>query len=181
MSRRLSLAEGFERLLAHYAPDVAHHKLRKGLHEKPGLLYCDGRPLAPSYIEDEVRVLLLDREQDKREQNKREQDGPRYELRLMPKGPMGWERTDYTWELDAKGLEALLPLPKRRGRKSVQNWTGIVDGELRALWHKSSLLLEDFDALERHLSALVGQKTGSPPKYPKRLRQRIRRFLQGHN
>jgi hypothetical protein len=88
----------------------------------------------------------------------------------------------YTWEVDAEGIEALQPpTASMRGRKSEHNWTGIVDHELMDLQHNGSPLLEDPDALYAHLVTHLKNETGHPPKYPKRLRERIRTFRNGRN
>ena len=88
------------------------------------------------------------------------------------------------WEVDAEDVEGLLPRPAhQRGVRSVLNWTGIVDAELQKLQREESKLLknlknrEHFERLETHLSSHVKQETGQLPKYPRKLRQRIREKL----
>src|SRR5262245_54151558 len=129
MSRRLTLQEGFERLLSHYAPGVACERLEHAFHRNTPdapRLYCDGNLLSPGYIKDQLRLII-------------EPDAAgRWQCRVTPTR-LGFARTDYVWEVDAEGIAALLPLaPKRRGRKAVQNWTEIVDLELLSLRRNGS-------------------------------------------
>src|SRR5262249_25397234 len=87
---------------------------------------------------------------------------------------------DPVWELE--GIAALLPLPApRRGTRPVLNWTRIADARLLHLRHNGSPLLQDFEQLYADMVSHVERETGRPVKYPRKLRQRIRHFLERTN
>jgi hypothetical protein len=183
--RLLPLQEAFELLLlVPFAPHVACERIEKALHEKRLLLYRDGIRLEPSEIKTELRVVVelagdgrwccLIVEQGQLMQARyvgvREtEDGRRIVTIANPPEPV--------WEVDIEGAETLLPhLTPGRGRKSVQNWTAIVDLELRHLRYIGSPLLENFEQLCAHLKEHLRAKGSAPPKDLKRFRQRIRAF-----
>ena len=81
--------------------------------------------------------------------------------------------------MDVEGTEALLQElspPRRRGRKSVHNWTDIVDRALLTLQRIGSPLLKNFSALEPYLLAHLKQEIGHSFKSTKRFREQIRAF-----
>jgi hypothetical protein len=166
--RRIPLQDAFDRLLLHYHPAVACEEINLAVRTNRLRLYCDGTLLSLIYICSDLRVVI-----------EQEADG-RWRCRVMPAGPgLGFDpNRPYRWEVDGEGADDLMqpPLP-RPGRKSKDNWTTIVDNELVRLRRIGSPLLENPDELEAHLMAHVKQKTGHPPKYPRRLRQRIRASL----
>jgi hypothetical protein len=173
MSRRLPFQEGFERLLVAYAPHVARERYATALRENRVQLYCDGNLLPPAYIVSATAVVI-----------EQEPDG-RWRCKVVPAGPgLGFDPKPnrYLWEVDADGVATLLPpAPRRRGRKSGQNWTDIVDNELKRLRYNGSPLLNNLGELYVHIEAHLKTETGSPAKNLKRLHKRIRDFVPKHN
>jgi hypothetical protein len=172
MSRRLSLQEGFERLLPCYASHVICEKFNRAWRVNQLRLFCNGKLLTPSYISSNLLAVA-----------EQEDDG-RWRCIVVPHGArLGFNPSHpYVWEVDAEGIAALRPAPaKKRGRKAVQNWTEIVDHELLHLRYNGSPLLENFEQLCAHLMGRLQDEGSSPPKNLKRFRQRIRAFLGVQN
>jgi hypothetical protein len=186
---RVSLQECFDRLLPYYRPWIARERLALALRENRLRLFRDGQLQDTARICSELQVVI-EQEADGRWRcailepwppgpyliDHVEDDGER-QIAVLADPP--WAHVP-VWEVDAEGVVALLPPPPgKRGRKSVQNWTGIVDRELVALRYKGSPFLENFDQLHAHMVAHLKNETKQPPKYPKRFRKRIQDFLTG--
>jgi hypothetical protein len=174
MSDRISLQSALERMLETYRPWVACGRIVSALRDNRLRLYCEGTLLSPAYIQTQLHIVI-----------EQEIDG-RWRWAIRPAGMLGFapgfDPKAAAWEVDAAGAEDLLPRPaKGRGRKSAHNWMDIVDQELVSLRSKGSPLLEDFEALCADLKAQIEQETGHTFKGNKRLRRRIRAFLQVQN
>ena len=110
-ARRLPLQEGFRRLLPFYdAPAVVGEMIEAAWRENRLRLYCNGTLLAPGYIKRALLLLVM-----------HDADG-RPQCRIGPAGPLGWEQTDYIWEVDAEGFEALAPPTSTLKSTRRQTW-----------------------------------------------------------
>jgi hypothetical protein len=184
------LQEAFERLCARFTPDATCAMLNNALVEgRPHWLRLradKGVALDPGFIRTNL-ALRLDK-------------------RLCVVEPMrAWTKRpeDFIWEV--AGIEALLPIPKKRGRKGVQNWDLILYPEFERLRRADSPLLKDaeqelkrlapkgklttraakcapnLDRLYEHAAAHVLKMDGKPPKDRKRFLRAIRAYLMGTN
>jgi hypothetical protein len=179
MSRRISLQKGFERLLVYdVTAPIACERIEKALHERRLRLFRNGELLTPSYIKNNLRVVVEQQADGRWLCTIVEAQATRVPILevddsqptqvvtvLLPPPPV--------WEVDAEGIEAL------RGMQSTERWTKVVDDELQRLRNDESPLLKDEDLQELYgyLTVCVKQRTGAPPPYPKRFRRRIRDFL----
>jgi hypothetical protein len=101
MSRRLSLQEGFEQLLPYNTPALVAEKFNRAWHEDRLRLFCNGKLLSPGYISSNLLAVA-----------EQEDDG-RWRCIVVPHGArLGFNPSHpYVWEMDAEGIEALLPPP----------------------------------------------------------------------
>ena len=141
MSTLISLQDGFERLRLAYDAPVACERLNVALRENRVRLYCNGRLVSPGYIAAQMRVVA-----------ELEGDG-RWVVRVVPKG-LGFARTDYVWQVDAEGIDGLLPPISTSGDRSKAQWHTHLSRELQSLRRKGSPLLKDFEQLAQHLAAI---------------------------
>jgi|SRR5262249_19108364 len=188
-SLRTSPQEAFERLLPHFDGWVACDRLNAGV-RNPNILrlFRNGIQLTPTEIADEDIYFRAEPLRDGRWccTVVVGRPGPMRVpvVRVDDTGPVQMLEVVYppdpVWELE--NIAALLPLPEpRRGTKSVLNWTGIADARLLHLRHNGSPLLQNPEQLYADIASHVERETGQPVKYPRKLRQRIRRFLERTN
>jgi hypothetical protein len=186
---RTSPQEAFERLLPHFDGWVACDRLNAGV-RNPNILrlFRNGVQLTPAEIADKDIYFRAEPQRDGRWccMIVEGRPGPIAckVLEVDDTGPVQMLKVvfppDPVWELE--GIAALLPLPApRRGTRSVLNWTRIADARLLHLQHNGSPLLQNFEQLYADIASHVEQETGQPVKYPRKLRQRIRRFLERTN
>jgi hypothetical protein len=175
VSRRLSLQKGFERLLIF---DDAHERIEKALHRGRLQLFRNGELLAPSDIKTGLHLVVEQAAGGRWLCTIVETRGMRVKIVevddtqptqtvtvVLPPSP--------TWEVDAESVEAL------RGMRPTERWTTVVVSEFQHLREAGSPLLKkaDLQELYGYLSACVEQRTGAPPRYPKRFRRRVRDLL----
>jgi hypothetical protein len=190
VTRRLSIQDAFNLLLRHFKPWTARKRLETALHENDVRLWGNDALLTPTDILDEDLYVHAKLEPDGRWRCTIETKRPfAVRVKIISQQDDGTYTVEVprllvAWEVDAEDVEGLLPRPAhQRGVRSVLNWTGIVDAELQKLKREESNLLENlknrehFERLETHLSSHVKQETGQLPKYPRKLRQRIREKL----
>jgi hypothetical protein len=180
---RWSLQKGFERLLG---PEVTEHmaaeRIEKAAREGP-LLYCNGKPVDPSFVKTHLRIVARKEQEPARDKRPGEW---KWKCRVVPAGPLGWEPIpgpvrpgeviDYSWEVDAERIETV------RGMwlSPTGRWTTAVDDEIWRLLDRDSPLVKSLDdpknlkKLYGHVTERVTERTGAPPKYPKKLRRRVR-------
>jgi len=104
---RLSLQEGFERLLPHYSPGKACGLIERALHEEDLQLYCNGNLLTVDFVKHQCRLVV-----------ETVADGRRKIWVRHSGAGLSWNPSiDYPWEVDAEGIEKLLPPPPAPKRK----------------------------------------------------------------
>jgi hypothetical protein len=172
VSRQIPVQAGFDRLLQHYEPWGACELLNTALLKNDVRLWRDGALLSPADIRGGDLYAHAELEPDGRWLCTIETGQPR-RGRIVDVDDSGKVQVlivalpRSVWEVDAEGIAALLPsAPGKRGRKSVQNWTAIVDGELQNLRHKDSTLLknlEDLSEVEAHLVSHLKREIGQAP------------------
>jgi hypothetical protein len=187
---RISLQQGFERLLPHYNGWTVCEMLTSGLYKNHIRLWRNGVLLSPTDLRDEglhvraeiapdgrwlctivgcpqpMRVQIVEVNDDDEVQTAKV---------ILPPPPV--------WEVDAEGIEALLP-PLRKGgtrkRTRQPKWSVLAEREIQRLCHIGSPLLENFSALYDHIEDHVTSEGGRVPKNKSRFRKEIRTLAWVH-
>jgi len=123
------------------------------------------RPLPPDYIATSLVIVA-----------RIEADG-RARAEIVSSRGKAWVEGPHFFEFDAAEVTALLTPPgtdsKKPGRKAKDDWPTLVAAKLIDLAHRDPEMLQNVDALGRHMREFLKDEIGWAPSDPKAIREKL--------